>query len=214
MGDDVADLADLSMPELLVVFGTVEPVGDDLRLTDDFRDRWRQALDTLDAREPRVAALADLYDEPIEIVDIEYRVADGNEDSTSAGGDVTPDEADTRPFALVGDRAAYNWISDAAMLADLAAHRAIDDERWTPLDRNDRTRVLKSFRVVLDECPVCRGSVMPTNDVVESCCRDWDVIAVRCTDCMARVVELPPPDTGGDHGGSDPVPPRTGGFTR
>ena len=204
MAEEAADLADLSMPELLVAFGVAEPVGDDLRLTDGFRTRWREALDTLDDRESRVTALADLYDEPVGTVGIEYREVEQGDSAA---------DADDRPFALVGERAAYNWISEAAMLADLAAHRAVDDDRWGTLDRNDRTRVLKSFRVVLDECPVCGGSVVPTEDVVESCCRDWDVIAVRCTDCKARVVELPPPDPG-DHGGSDPVPPRSGGFTR
>jgi len=204
MSEESPDIADLSMPELLVAFGVAEPVGDDLRLADGFRTRWREALDALADRESRVATLADLYDEPVGTVGIEYREVEQSAPSA---------DADDRPFALVGDRTAYNWISEAAMLADLAAHRAVDDDRWGTLDRNDRTRVLKSFRVVLDECPVCGGSVVPTEDIVESCCRDWDVIAVQCTDCTARVVELPPPEPGGQ-GGSDPVPPPTGGFTR
>lgn len=188
-------LADLSMPELLIAFGIAEPVDDDLRMTEPFQDRWRTAVEALADGDERRRAAADLYDEPADRVAIEFREED-------------------QPFVLVDGRSTNNWITETAMVADLAAHRAIEDDRWARLDRNDRARVLKSFRVVLDVCPDCGGSVVPTQEVVTSCCRDWDVIAVRCLDCDARVAELPPPDPGGEAGGSDPRPPRSGGFTR
>lgn len=192
---ELEELADASMAALLVEFGFVRPTEDDIQVAEPFLERWRDALATLEDADERVAALASLLDEPVERVDIEYREAD-------------------QPFGLVGDRAVHNWISEASLRTDLAAHRAVTDERWAALDRNDRTRILRSFRVVLDTCPTCAGPVVPTEEVVESCCRDWDVIAVRCTECGAHIVELPPPGTGGDQGGSEPRPPTTGGFTR
>ena len=192
---ELEGLADASMPALLVEFGLVRPVEDDIRVTEPFLERWQAELATLEAADERVAALATLLDEPVERVDIEYR-------------------EENQPFGIAGDRAVHNWISEASLRTDLAAHRAVTDERWAALDRNDRTRILRSFRVVLDTCPTCAGPVVPTEEVVESCCRDWDVIAVRCTECGAHIVELPPPGTDGDRGGSDPLPPRGGGFTR
>jgi hypothetical protein len=192
---ELEELADASMAALLVEFGFVRPTEDDIQVTEPFLKRWQDALATLENSDERVAALASLLDEPVEHVDIEYREAD-------------------QPFGVVDNRAVHNWISEASLRTDLAAHRAVTDDRWSALDRNDKTRILRSFRVVLDTCPTCAGPVIPTEEVVESCCRDWDVIAVRCTECGVHIVELPPPGTDGDQGGSEPLPPRSGGFTR
>lgn len=188
-------LAGLSVEELLVELSVVEPCGDDdLCLTEAFREDWIEELEGLESEVDRREALASLFEEPVADVEVEYRDED-------------------RPFGLVEGRSRHNWITDAALSADLAAHRVLEaDERWAALAPRERFRLLKGCRVFLETCPECGGVVAPTDESVESCCRSWKVVAVRCTDCEARLVELPSPDERDPGGGAAFA--GTGGFTR
>lgn len=196
--EDVQDLLARPMDEVLEDFAVVEADedADDLVLVDDFRLAWEETIDALaDDPEARRGAFADVVGVPVADVHIEQR-------------------QDGRFYALVENTATHNWITEAAMLSDLAAHRALDDPRWDVLDPEERLSVLRGFRVFLTTCPECGGPVSATDDVVESCCGAWDVVAVECGDCGARVLELEAPGDAGSAGNEpDPAGP-TGGFTR
>lgn len=190
--EDVEELLQRPMDEVLEAFEVVEEdeTGEDLVLVDSFRETWEERIDELaDDEEARRAAFADIVDRPTDDVVIEQR-------------------DDDRYYALVEGRSAHNWITEAALQSDLAAHSALEDPRWDVLEPTERLSVLRGFRVFLTTCPECGGPVSATDDVVESCCGSWEVIAVECGDCGARVLELEAPDSGPDE--LDPV----GGFSR
>lgn len=191
------ELVGVPMDETLEAFGVVEADSDDLRLTDAFREAWMDAIDILDDEDERLLTLADLFREPTETVEIEVR-------------------DDGRYYGLVDGRARHNWITEAALLSDLAAHRTVasTDVRWSALTADERCSILKGFRVFLETCPECDGPIEPTDEAVESCCQTWEVIAVECGDCGARVLELPAPDGRDPNEGGAANAGVPGGFTR
>jgi hypothetical protein len=184
----VEELLDNPMDVVLEGFDVVEAGGEgteaDIVLVDSFREEWLSTIELLeDDEDERLETLADLFHEPTEDVELERR-------------------EDTRLYGLVDGKSRNNWISEAALVADLAAHRvlAARDPRWSAVVPEERYSILKGFRVFLETCPLCGGPVEPTDEAVESCCDTWDVIAVRCLDCDARVLEVTPPEppSGGD----------------
>jgi hypothetical protein len=48
---------------------------------------------------------------------------------------------------------------------------------------------LSGLRLFVETCPVCDGRVSIGEETVESCCRSYDVVAVACDDCDARLLE-------------------------
>jgi hypothetical protein len=195
----VEELMGQPMEEVLSAFGVVRPTVDseDLELVDSFREEWEGAIETLADEGDRVETLADLFQEDEAAVEIETR-------------------EDGRYYGLVEGKAQYNWITEAAMISDLAAHRAVasEDRRWSVLLPEERLSVLKGFRVFLETCPECGGPIAPTDESVESCCQSWEVIAVECADCGARVLELPAPDGRNPNEGGAGAAGVPGGFTR
>jgi hypothetical protein len=193
--EDVEALLQRPMDEVLEAFEVVEEdeTGEDLVLVDSFRAAWEAHIDALAEDEAaRRAAFAAVVDRSADDVVIEQR-------------------EDGRYYALVEGRSAHNWITEAALQSDLAAHSALEDPRWDVLEPAERLSVLRGFRVFLTTCPDCGGPVSATDDVVESCCGSWDVVAVECGDCDARVLEIEAPEEAAE---PDAVDPRTGGFTR
>ena len=193
--EDVEALLQRPMDEVLEAFEVVEEdeTGEDLVLVDSFRAAWEAHIDALAEDEAaRRAAFAAVVDRSADDVVIEQR-------------------EDGRYYALVEGRSAHNWITEAALQSDLAAHSALEDPRWDVLEPAERLSVLRGFRVFLTTCPECGGPVSATDDVVESCCGSWDVVAVECGDCGARVLEIEAPEEAAE---PDAVDPSTGGFTR
>jgi len=195
----VEELMGQPMEEVLSAFGVVRPTvdGEDLELVDSFREEWEGAIETLADEGDRVETFADLFQADEAAVEIETR-------------------EDGRYYGLVEGKAQYNWITEAAMISDLAAHRAVasEDRRWSVLLPEERLSVLKGFRVFLETCPECGGPIAPTDESVESCCQSWEVIAVECADCGARVLELPAPDGRNPNEGGAGAAGVPGGFTR
>lgn len=193
--EDVEELLERPMDEVLEALTVVEEGDGDLVLVDSFRKEWEDHIETLadDEAERRATFAAILEETPAE-VGIERR-------------------EDGRCYGLLDGKAVQNWITEAALLSDFAAHRALDDPRWDLLEPAERLSVLRGFRVFLTTCPECGGSVSATDDVVESCCGSWEVIAIECGDCETRVLELEAPDSSADDG-ADPADSKTGGFTR
>jgi hypothetical protein len=170
---------DLVDPEaLLARAGAVEPCADrdDLRLTPDFRADLRAAVDDLrDAPDRREDRLAALFDREVTLT------------TAASGARVATD-----PTAD-GSGRLDSWVSDGALIADLAAAAALDDRiDWASVPVAQRPAILQPLRSFLDDCPVCGGRVRTTEDTVESCCRAWDVIAVRCRDCGEHYLEVDP----------------------
>ncbi|MEF8756602.1 MAG: hypothetical protein V5A23_01895 [Halobacteriales archaeon] len=181
--------------ELLRTAGAVEPCEElELCLTDSFESELVATADSLGGGERRDDGLRTLFG-----------ADDGIRIETEEG----------RPVAYEGDDRRHSWPSEAAMVADLAAHRVLSDRDggWDGVSATQKLNILRALRGFLETCPVCGGEVVMTEETVASCCRDWEVVAVRCRDCEAHFVELNPElfdKTGGDVA----TGPAGGGFTR
>ncbi|WP_138006875.1 hypothetical protein [Halalkalirubrum salinum] len=176
--DTVPDEADLVDPvETLLSAGVIEPCDDDVCLTASFADRWRAALDELEAdRDAQAAAIHSLRGLP-----------------SAQSVTLETDQFDRHVASADGDRIA-RWTSEGALLADLAAHEVLSSstDMWMDIVPVQRFAILEAFRSFLDRCPVCGGEVAMTEETVKSCCRSWDVIAVVCADCEERFLEVDP----------------------
>ncbi|WP_299270570.1 hypothetical protein [Halorientalis sp.] len=94
--------------------------------------------------------------------------------------------------ARTGEQTVGRWESHAAFLADVAAGRVLSDyyDDWDDIDPAGRGRLLAGFRLFVERCPACDGQVRFGQEVVESCCRTIDVVAVTCGDCDSRLFEV------------------------
>jgi hypothetical protein len=94
-------------------------------------------------------------------------------------------------------RTVGRWESRAAFLADVAAGRLLPDyyDGWDDSGPAERGQLLAGLRLFVERCPACDGQVRFGQEVVESCCRTVDVVAVTCDACEARLFEVDaPPD--------------------
>lgn len=84
------------------------------------------------------------------------------------------------------------WESRAAFLADVAAGRVLPDyvDDWDDTEPARRGQLLAGLRLFVEQCPACDGQVRFGQEVVESCCRTVDVVAVTCDACDSRVFEV------------------------
>lgn len=181
--------------ELLRTAGAVERCEElELCLTEPFESELVATADSLGDGEGRDDALRTLF---------------------GAGDGIRIETEDGRPVAYEGDDRRHGWPSEAAMVADLAAHRALSgrDGDWQAVSATQKLNILRALRGFLETCPACGGTVLMTEETVESCCRSWDVIAVRCRDCEAHFVELNPEVFDASRGDVS-TGPAGGGFTR
>lgn len=83
------------------------------------------------------------------------------------------------------------WESNAAFVADLAAHRTLSawTDEWASVPSGARGRTLSAIRACLETCPACTGEIRLGTETVRSCCREYEVVAATCTDCDARLFE-------------------------
>jgi len=165
---------DVVPEQLLADLGVVEPCEavDDLCLTDDFERSW---LDVTAKHRDGItdpAFLAPLFD-------------------ADAQGIETNESEDSVAIQATGI-GRQRWTSEGALLADAAANELLLAEhgRWAALDPHQRLPILKALRSFLPVCPLCDGEIRMGNETVESCCRSWEVVAVACTDCETRYLEV------------------------
>jgi hypothetical protein len=146
------------------------PEGDDLCLTDDFGEVWQEELSALDAETGR--------DELLETLDVD-------------AGEVEYAEFGRAFVARIDGQTVGKWESEAAFLADLAAARVFEAHYpgWAALSVEARGQLLNGLRLFLDTCPSCGGAPAFDSRTVESCCSTYDVAAVTCDDCEARLFE-------------------------
>lgn len=146
--------------------------GSDLCLDREFRAAWHREAAALDLDDDRRGAIADMLGVEPETLSV---------DAFGAAAVVRYD----------GDRVGQ-WESEAALVADVAADRALAalSPGWSEVDVVNRSRILESLRMFLDTCPACSGQARMGQETVESCCRSLDVVAVTCQDCGSRLFEL------------------------
>ena len=156
--------------------GMVEPCreGTDLCLTTDFQQAWREHIHTARSHDPGENHLADSL-------------------GVSTTDDrITVDQHGDAFVAQTDDAVLGQWSSQAAVIADVAAATELSERipTWSDFAPAEIARVLMSLRIFIEECPECDGPVQVEQEVVESCCRSYDVIASACQDCDARLFEM------------------------
>lgn len=163
---------------LLVGAGAVEECEDvdDLCLTDSFAETVREAAprlrDDADARREAVASVFDVDPAAVELTV----------------------EEDEPSVARADGRQLHSWVSKGALVADLATAESLEGrlDVWTEVPPLQRAGILQALRSFLEVCPLCEGRVEMSEETVKSCCRSWEVVAVRCEDCDARFLEIDP----------------------
>jgi hypothetical protein len=153
-----------------------DPAAPDVALDPGFaaavRDRARDLAASEDDR-PGVADLAALVDVAEDRLDVEH-------------------VGSHSVVAYADDSYIGQWESRAAFAAEMAAAAELDRRQpaWRDLPLAARSSVLAALRLFVEECPDCGGSVGLGDEVVKSCCRSWHVVAARCGDCGARILEV------------------------
>lgn len=162
---------------LLDAGALVEVPGGEYAFSPAFEEAWWERLAAMD-EEPDAAAITDLT-----------ALDDATSLATEWRGDAFVALADGE---RIGDRE-----SRAAFRADVASERVLADSRadWRTMPLAHRSDVLGALRLFVESCPSCEGVVTVEEDVVESCCTRYAVVAGTCSACHARLFELDlPPD--------------------
>ncbi|ELZ01086.1 hypothetical protein C482_07796 [Natrialba chahannaoensis JCM 10990] len=87
-----------------------------------------------------------------------------------------------------------SWPSAGAVQLDVAVDksiRAVTDE-WTDVPSRQRYRILQSLRSFQEQCLFCTGALSISDQTVESCCSNVEVVTISCTDCGRRFLEFTP----------------------
>lgn len=155
--------------QVLLDAGAAEPCqdGTDLCLSSEFQTAWREQM------------------EPGEPDDLAAALG-------ASVDDITFDEVGKATVAYVDGTVVGQWGSQAAASADSAAAPELADRYadWERLNPAERARVLMSLRIFIEQCPQCDGAVQIEEEVVESCCRSYDVLASACQSCGDQLFEI------------------------
>jgi hypothetical protein len=168
------DAADIDPERLLASAGVIEacPDVDDVCLDPAFRDRWEEAIAGVSGEAAQREAL-------VEALGME--------------GEVSFDDYGSALAASVDGQFVGQWESRAALVADLAAARALPEwvDGWEGLSPAEQGTLVRGLRIFVETCPTCGGAVVPAQETVQSCCREYEVMAVSCQDCGERLFEAP-----------------------
>jgi hypothetical protein len=146
--------------------------GEDVCATEAFARAWREEIERLRNDGNLAGRMADVLETDAENVEVVFR--------------------DSSAMVRNDDHPVARWESRAALLADAAAYPWLSGQvdGWADLDLRDRGQLLNGARVFLERCPECDGEVAFSEDTVESCCREIDVVAMACSDCDALLLEV------------------------
>lgn len=146
---------------------------DDLCLSDEFGARLEERTERFRSAPPDAAAIAELFD-----VDPDA---------------VTPKDRGEFPAFEIRGRV-RKWPSEGALIADVAADRALREQAddWATVPREQRLAILESLRSFRETCPQCAGRVEIGTETVESCCRSYEVATASCLDCGETLLEFDP----------------------
>ncbi|WP_152042424.1 hypothetical protein [Salinigranum salinum] len=147
---------------------------DDLCLDAEFQRAWRDEVENLRDKETKTEDIHDLLDlDPGDDHEIEER-----------GGQSA--------IVMIDGRMVGQWESHAALTADLAADRVLREwtDEWERFHVINRSELLNSLRMFLEECTECGEPISVGQETVDSCCRSFDVVAVACDGCGSRFFEI------------------------
>ncbi|MFC4988011.1 hypothetical protein [Saliphagus infecundisoli] len=170
-----ADAEEIDVERYLLSTGVVvdDRGADDLKIDPGFEDRWRRRIREVRGESADRKALAELVGVRPDTLDLEWY------------GDAF--------VARIDGEWIGQWESRSAFVADVAASRALEERagrEWSGLPLAARSEVLGALRLFLERCPTCEGEVAFEQEVVDSCCRSYDVVAARCTACDDRLLEV------------------------
>lgn len=94
--------------------------------------------------------------------------------------------------ATIRGRQVGSWESTVAFRADAAAMQLLAERvpTWSRLSVDARSETTGALRLLAGTCPSCGGPTALEEGTVESCCASYQVVAVRCGDCHARLMEM------------------------
>lgn len=167
---------DIDVSEVLFEMGVITECehADDLCLDSSFQTAWRRQITAL-----QDSNRDDRRQEIVELLDLDDDAAVNEFGNTAA-------------IVRVDGNQVGQWESDAALIADLAADKTLRewDVDWEQYHVVNRSRLVNTLRMFLEQCPSCDAPVSIGQETVESCCRSRDVAAVTCNDCNARLFEI------------------------
>ena len=169
---------------ILLDASAVEPCREntDLCLTADFQQAWRERIHTVRTHDLDEDHLA------------------GALNVSTTDDQLTIEQQGDAFVAYTDDAVLGQWSSRTAVIADVAAATELSERipNWSEFTPTEIARVLMSLRIFIEQCPDCDGLVQVEEEVVESCCRSYDVIASACQDCDARLFEIEWDDAAAD----------------
>jgi len=110
--------------------------------------------------------------------------------------DLEPKDRDY-PAYRVGVRV-RKWPSVAAAALDVASFEAVGEyaDDWDEVPVEQRADAVEWLRGFYEDCPVCGGGVAFSDDVIESCCGQFQVTTLSCSDCGVHLREFDPAKVG------------------
>lgn len=167
---------EINPERILTHADAVEPCREraDLCLTSQFRESWREHIRTTRTDSPDEENLEETL-------------------NCSRGDNrIMVSQRDGAFVAHTDDAVVGQWGSQAAVTADIAAATELETRvpNWSNFAPAEVARVLMSLRIFIEQCPNCGGPVQVEQEVIESCCRSYDVVASACQDCDARLFEM------------------------
>jgi hypothetical protein len=166
--------AEFRPEEILSNAGAIGPCehDNDLCLQPEFRTAWHDRIETVEKPNPQPERLE----------------AAINRDSTG----LTFEEVDQDVAAINDNAIVGQWISSAAVSADMAAADILPARvpSWERLTPTERMELLATLRFLLETCPACGASIQLEDEEVESCCRSYDVVRTVCLGCNVRLCEF------------------------
>lgn len=165
--------SEINPENVLISAGALEECEDrdDLCLTDSFREEWYDEIDAVRSENAE-------REELLKLLDIDEGAVQFNEFGPAFE-------------AKINGRRVGQWESEGAYYADLGAARTLarNYEDWDERSLGEKSQLLNGLRLFIDTCPECGGVPEFGSETVESCCSTYEVAAVSCRDCEARLFE-------------------------
>lgn len=177
----ITDSGELNIEQFLRDAGVLTECNDadDLCLTDEFRNEWRDAADCLESDEKIRTAVANLLgvEAPKINLETETHIVGSHEETVVIADNIE----------------VARWESRGAMLVDLAASEILIDHHpaWASLDAELAGDVLLRLRVFLEKCPFCGGRVTMEETTYDGCCGPEYTVEATCIDCGELLIRPP-----------------------
>lgn len=146
----------------------------DFCLTPVFREAWRERIQT------------------IRIHDLDKNSLKSALGIPPGNNRITIDQHGDAFVAHTDDTVIGQWSSQATVVADVTAAPELGERYsdWADLAPSEIAHVLISLRIFIEQCPECDGPVQVEQEIVESCCRSYDVIVSACQDYDTCLFEM------------------------